>query len=719
MASLLKLKTDIKKLKAAIASKATSGAIKTKLRGKLTSLENELDKLQPNKRKPKTTGPKSESALVKLAKKRRTNQGLSTSKSDIERDAIRPAKKAGKRISASGNRYYEYRDNRVDNRQPPKKYRKLADGGNTSDFDNLIADKFKMQDWYENFNDGLSELVTKKYITKAELNKIDNYSDRMAIDPYEKYGKMSGRAAAKKFVDDNKRYTKMADGGMMAKGGKVKNAEWAVTIESEDGETYDWVGFAKSEDDAVYEAEQEAGFESVSSGVNMITDEDGNEIQYKHGGKTQGYDDKKDESLGMTRGKLSLKDFVGNRKQKEHARRDDARFEERGKMDHGGYMAKGGEVKVGDILTANTGVKVKVVEYDSKFGGRVRVERIDEYATGKPSQFMPLSRFKMADGGMMAKGGNKSYAIIYFPNNKKVKKSGYQSAYKAFSDYESEGSLYAELYTNGNLSSTYPKIDKGADTMAMGGKTKDQEVVRGYFEDEAYEYGKGGEMMSDDGDVPYKAIKKMQKIRVNELNGWLPGDKYIWHDEPSKRFYFKDFEGRIMEIKNLATLKQIESFIEKNEIKLKEGGYMADGGSVDYKLEVINQYSDEKLARIYSHLNDYDYSEILAEIKGDPAERKHIVSKIFKEVVERDNQMADGGSVAKGNYEMLMSQAKEVMHHAEELMQVAKPDMDVEAWVVAKAERATTDLSDITHYLDGLKMAMGGMVKHNAHKVNG
>ena len=158
---------------------------------------------------------------------------------------------------------------------------------------------------------------------------------------------------------------------------------------------------------------------------------------------------------------------------------------------------------------------------------------------------------------------------------------------------------------------------------------------------------------------------------------------------------------------------------EEAEARKKQfGNKMADGGSVDYKLEVINQYSDEKLARIYSQLNDYDYSEILAEIKGDPAERKHIVSKIFKEVVERDNKMADGGSVAKGNYEMLMSQAKEVMHHAEELMKVAKPDMDVEAWVVAKAERAATDLSDITHYLDGLKMAMGGMVKHNAHKVN-
>jgi hypothetical protein len=75
------------------------------------------------------------------------------------------------------------------------------------------------------------------------------------------------------------------------------------------------------------------------------------------------------------------------------------------RMAKGGYMADGGQVKVGDILTAKTGVKVKVVEYDPKFGGRVRVERIDEYATGKPSVFMPLSRFIMADGGYMADGG--------------------------------------------------------------------------------------------------------------------------------------------------------------------------------------------------------------------------------------------------------------------------------------------------------------------------
>jgi hypothetical protein len=73
-------------------------------------------------------------------------------------------------------------------------------------------------------------------------------------------------------------------GDDMADGGEVKNAEWSVTIESEDGETYDWVGFAKNEDEALYKTEKEAGFESVSSGINMITDEDGNKIEYKYGG---------------------------------------------------------------------------------------------------------------------------------------------------------------------------------------------------------------------------------------------------------------------------------------------------------------------------------------------------------------------------------------------------------------------------------------------------
>jgi hypothetical protein len=70
-----------------------------------------------------------------------------------------------------------------------------------------------------------------------------------------------------------------------------------------------------------------------------------------------------------------------------------------------------------------------------------------------------------------------------------------------------------------------------------------------------------------------------------------------------------------------------------------------------------------------------------------------------------------GGLVHNQNKEMLENQAKEFMHHSKELNSLVGKTKDVDAWVVAKAERATTDLSDITHYLDG-RMEYGGMMSN-------
>jgi hypothetical protein len=68
--------------------------------------------------------------------------------------------------------------------------------------------------------------------------------------------------------------------------------------------------------------------------------------------------------------------------------------------------------------------------------------------------------------------------------------------------------------------------------------------------------------------------------------------------------------------------------------KLADGG-MADG--ID-RHKVINQYSDEKLARIYSNMKDLDYSDVLIEIKGNSEERKDIVNEIFKELVRNKDR---------------------------------------------------------------------------------
>lgn len=53
------------------------------------------------------------------------------------------------------------------------------------------------------------------------------------------------------------------------------------------------------------------------------------------------------------------------------------------------------------------------------------------------------------------------------------------------------------------------------------------------------------------------------------------------------------------------------------------------------------------------------------------------------------------------NKEMLLNHAEEFEHHAEEFESAVKKSDHIPAWVVAKSERASTDLSDVTHYLDG------------------
>jgi hypothetical protein len=85
--------------------------------------------------------------------------------------------------------------------------------------------------------------------------------------------------------------------GYMAKGGEAGIPEWSVTITSVDNDTYDWIGFAKDEDEALYLAEQEAGFDSVETGINMITDEKGNKIEYAGGGEVEDWMEEALESL--------------------------------------------------------------------------------------------------------------------------------------------------------------------------------------------------------------------------------------------------------------------------------------------------------------------------------------------------------------------------------------------------------------------------------------
>lgn len=69
-----------------------------------------------------------------------------------------------------------------------------------------------------------------------------------------------------------------------------------------------------------------------------------------------------------------------------------------------------------------------------------------------------------------------------------------------------------------------------------------------------------------------------------------------------------------------------------------------------------------------------------------------------------------GGSIEDENLDMVKSQNKAISHHTKELQSQLNMGKDAPAWVVSKVSRASNDLSDVTHYLDGEKMAKGGKV---------
>ena len=145
MATSIKLKGDIKKIEAAIKSKATPKTLVPKLEAQLDKLKSDLASLSSAKPKKGVTKTKVLSSLQKLKAKVKATKSLSGYKKsgiDIKKDAEIPARALGRRVSKGlkangsgtkaqnkGNVYYEYRLNRADVKQPPKRYPKLEDGG--------------------------------------------------------------------------------------------------------------------------------------------------------------------------------------------------------------------------------------------------------------------------------------------------------------------------------------------------------------------------------------------------------------------------------------------------------------------------------------------------------------------------------------------------------------------------------------------------------------
>jgi len=192
----------------------------------------------------------------------------------VSRAALSKSPSAAMRAKYPDYVAYEDRLNKSD-AHPSRKYRSLAKGGSVHHDKHLDGERTaKPQGWRWKDDAVYAGVIKKADLLKEPSEKMKDLYPELVYE--EKRLSKSDKNPSAKFIS-------------LEKGGKSgkKNPEWAVSITSDDGETFDWEGFAKDEDEAVYKAEKEAGFESVESSTNMITDANGESVKYAKGGKAK------------------------------------------------------------------------------------------------------------------------------------------------------------------------------------------------------------------------------------------------------------------------------------------------------------------------------------------------------------------------------------------------------------------------------------------------
>jgi hypothetical protein len=201
-----------------------------------------------------------------------------------------------------------------------------------------------------------------------------------------------------------------------------------------------------------------------------------------------------------------------------------------------------------------------------------------------------------------------------------------------------------------------------------------------------------------------KSIEEAVKIAKNfidenDLGGgnFLPAKIY----KNGKHIGFISYNGRVWNN-------------DQSEMKYAQGGEME---SEDMEVQFIEYNGNEIMYEPHYkkyYANDVEFDSLKdAQIFLDSGKISSNIRGAYQKGL-----FAKGGEIAQGNYEMMLSQAKEVQHHTTELQTILKKEKDIDAWVVAKMENVSSTLSDITHYLDGKteyakggKFKMGGDVK--------
>ena len=629
MATALKLKNDIKKLKAAISSKATPKSFVPKLKAQLDKAENELASLKKSGRPRKTSTTKGTattlSALQKLIQKKKFGvyQGAGV---DLKKDAGEGAFATGRRVSKGlksnqwgdasenkGNVYYEYRPNRLDVKQPKKKqtYPKLERGGMMAK--GGVIGKYELMPYTKGVNDLYSpKYQAKEYFEGEKDDAIEKANSMLSAE----IGMVQVLMVNPKATNALNRTKKIAtvvyeDGGYMASGGGI-----------------DEIDMEKVESAAKFYTDESRW--SVKPTISKFEEEIKNYKELKR--KLDNKETTPSKIIGSGY-KPQLARPLAYKWLKEKlliAERAIEMLKEKEKMSSGGYMADGGQV-----------VKYYGVEFTNTFGisNDDFKKAIDSfYDTGSDVNYERVAARLNISKLTKELGEEKSKEVFGYIKSKFEKKGVYSDGGEVGQGFlirdmrEKLNKMFPDTFgfTVGNISKEGNEVQNSSALVVDR-----RDPYRG-LEDKDIQSKLFFPQYKRDHDIRFRIYQGGENTYFYFLLESENGDQYIG------QFGFKDQGDVSSDYVTRFIAFLMEQYGLPFEVKhsvMAKGGYMAGGGEMHkadhfkdggevFSEKKLKEILDEALGHFYQGLNQVDLAMRYLEVKGQGGLKKPLSNKL-------------------------------------------------------------------------------------------
>jgi hypothetical protein len=313
-----------------------------------------------------------------------------------------------------------------------------------------------------------------------------------------------------------------------------------------------------------------------------------------------------------------------------------------------------------------------------------------------------LESKKMADGGLMAKGGR---------TKGDVGRSGTQYGYtlKEYDEIAEKNGLFVSPKEWWSSRKGKKYTDSFGRTKTIGNNAQDERQ-----EMQAYGYRIAIGMDLGSNKIPASAKKYVEDNNLMKADGGTIPEGYHQMPDGGKLEILngQTFNAIVSDVRKKTDLSRAEiySLIEdfesrivlaNNKEKMAEGGFVAIYNGKKINIEADSLYAAKLKA--------------IEELKV-PKSKQGLLSVVSnKSMANQDFRfMAHGGQLEAQSLEMAQNISTQIAHHAEELKDALNGKKYVEPWVTSMLQRAADNLSDATHYLEGKeeKMAKGGKLRN-------